>query len=146
MSRTEFGSVPNLLMAINIGDAEKGIHELLAKYLPAFLEGNSGRPLFDIGVGGFGVAGAGIPGSIPTVDERQLKTFAQAWLAARSYGDAQVEKFAQPQDSTYTGSMPTFGGAGGAANGDAMEKLRQMVSSGSAPSLDQLQQLLPAMR
>jgi len=152
VSRTEFGSVPNLLMAINVGDAEKGIHELLAKYLPAFLEGNSGKPLFDIGMnqGGLstttGFVPTGIPGSIPTIDERQLKTYAQSWLAARSYGDAQVEKFAQPQDSPYTGSMPTFGGAGAAAGGDVMDKLRQMVSSGSAPSIDQLQQLLPAMR
>ncbi|MBK7616747.1 MAG: hypothetical protein IPJ08_20715 [Burkholderiales bacterium] len=149
VSRTEFGSVPNLLMAINVGEAEKGIHDLLAKYLPAFLEGNSGQPLFDIQGAGFGVgfAAGGIQGSIPTVDERQLKTYAQAWLAARSYGDAQVEKFSQPQDSPYTGSMPTFGGAGGGAgSGDVMDKLRQMVSSGSAPSLDQLQQLLPAMR
>lgn len=143
VSRTEFGSVPNLLMAINVGEAEKGIHELLAKYLPAFLEVNSAQPLFDFG----NAQGAAlIRGSIPIGDERQLKTHAQAWLAARSYGDAQVEKFSQPQDSPYTGSMPTFGGGGGAASGDVMDKLRQMVSSGSAPSLDQLQQLLPAMR
>jgi hypothetical protein len=141
VSRTEFGAVPNLLMAINVGDAEKGIYELLAKHLPAFLEGNSGQPLFDTA----GVA-ARIPGAIPFADERQLKTFAQSWLAARSYGDAQVEKFAQPQDSPYTGSMPTYGGSGGGASSDVMDKLRQMVSSGSAPSLDQLQQLLPAMR
>lgn len=148
VSRTEFGSVPNLLMAINVGDAEKGLHDLLAKYLTAFLEVNSAQPLFDFGVvtNGSPSARPSIPGSIPFTDERQLKTHAQAWLASRSYGDAQVEKYSQPQDSPYTGSMPTFGGGGGAASGDVMDKLRQMVSSGSAPSLDQLQQLLPAMR
>lgn len=148
VSRTEFGSVPNLLMAINVGEAEKGLHDLLAKYLTAFLEVNSAQPLFDFGVINDGGTDARprIAGAIPITDERQLKTHAQAWLASRSYGDAQVEKYSQPQDSPYTGSMPTFGGGGGAAGGDVMDKLRQMVSSGSAPSLDQLQQLLPAMR
>jgi len=143
VSQAEFNVVPNMLKEKTQAEAEQKIYDTLAKNIPAFLDAN-GKPLFDIRVGNAVIT----PGMVSSDDENVLKTSAQAWLAAAGIADAQVEKLSQPSDTAYFGSLPTFGGAGAkpAANTDVVDRLRQMVSSGTAPSIDQLQQLLPAMR
>lgn len=155
VSQAEFNLVPNMLKEKTQAESEQTIYNTLAKNIPAFLAAD-GTPLFQqrpvfggaIAIGAVAAGGVVLPGQISLADEVLLKTAAQGWLAAAGIGDEQVEKLSQPSDTAYFGSLPTFGGAGQkpAANTDVVDRLRQMVTSGTAPSIDQLQQLLPAMR
>jgi hypothetical protein len=146
VAANEWGQAPNIVKYRTMAESGKAILDIVAKHTKAW-NGNTGKPLFDEPL-----AAGVIKGDIPPEDEQQLLIHTQYWLAVNGVQDEQVDKMSQPAETVYAPSMPAFGavspnlnGAGGGGNG-AMEKLRQMVASGTAPTLEQLQQMLPAFK
>jgi hypothetical protein len=136
VSVNEFGAAPNIVKYRTMAESGKAILDLLAKHAKAW-SASSGRPLFTDEV-------TRIQGDIPSQDQEDLMRNTQYWLAVNGIGDDQVGKMSQPSDTTYAPSIPAYGGGGAAGTGgDAMEKIKQMVQSGSAPSIDQLKQMFP---
>jgi hypothetical protein len=91
--------------------------------------------------------GSAARADISNTDRDALITLTQYWLAVTGTGDQQVEKLSQPVPSIASPSIPQlYGGNGSSVDANAIDKIRQLVSGGSTPSLEQLQQLLPSMR
>jgi len=92
---------------------------------------------------------AGGPSAISVDDTEELIRQTQFWLAVNGVQYDDVDKRSQPKLSPYEPSIPPLGGmasTGLPANGagQAMDKIKQMVSAGQTPSLDQLKALLPS--
>ena len=66
------------------------------------------------------------------------------WLSVTGTKSDQVEQFSEPSVSQYAPSIPNLGSAAqpGGNGSDGIDQLRQMVSSGQVPSLDQLKTLV----
>jgi hypothetical protein len=139
VAASEFGAAPNIVKYRTMAESGKAILDLVAKHAKAW-SASTGRPLFTDDV-------TRVPGDIPTQDQEELMRHTQYWLAVNGIGDDQVGKMSQPSDTSYAPSIPAYGGVGtpgaGGAGGDAMEKIKQMVQTGSAPSIDQLKQMFP---
>jgi hypothetical protein len=134
----EFGQAPNIVKYRTMAESGKAILDLVAKYARTFAT-STGRPLFP---------DPNAPTDIPDIgneDMRQFLTHTQYWLAVNGVTDQQVGQMSQPVESKSAPSLPPLSGGGG-MDGGAMDKLKQMVTSGTAPSLDQLQTLLPQLR
>jgi hypothetical protein len=142
---TEFNFTPNVVKHRTMADSGKKIMDIVAKYAKAWSNTGSGtlfeEPVFDPNnqlVQRF---------DIPKEDRDQLILQTQYWLAVNGIKDDQVDKLSEPEVSVYAPSIPSIGhvGANGKANGggnDGMERIKQMVSQGQVPSLDQLQQII----
>jgi hypothetical protein len=77
---------------------------------------------------------------IPLEDQNALFNETQYWLAVNGIADAEVDRRSQPVVAAYAPSIPTAGGGlDGAGN---IDQLRQMISQGQMPSMDQLQQMI----
>jgi hypothetical protein len=115
-------------------DVVKKVHDIVARNSQLW-SNTDGKPLF---------TEQGAPaGQLPQADQDELFNHAQFWLAVNGVQDQQVEKLSQPVESKAGSSLPMLNGNGAAAGADAIAKLQQMVSTGSAPSVDQLRQLFP---
>jgi hypothetical protein len=148
VAAAEFGVTPNIVRLRTMADAGNRILNIVAKYHNVWTRSN-GRPLFE--ERSFNNGGT-IPGDINLADRDELMNQTQFWLAVNGIKDDQVDKLSQPEQARYEPSIPTFAGMlpgsnGAAGNGkvgaDTVERLKQMVMQGQAPSLDQLKQLLP---
>jgi hypothetical protein len=148
VASAEFGVTPNIVRLRTMADAGNKILNIVAKYHNVWTRSN-GQPLFEEpAFNGDGV----IPGDISLADRNELMNQTQFWLAVNGIKDDQVGKLSQPEQAKYEPSIPTFAGMlpgsnGASSNGkvgaDTVERLKQMVLQGQAPSLDQLKQLLP---
>ena len=147
VASAEFGMTPNIVRLRTMADAGNRILNIVAKYHNVWTRSN-GRALFEER----GFDGGIIPGDINLADRDELMNQTQFWLAVNGIKDDQVDKLSQPEQARYEPSIPTFAGMlpgvnGAAGNGkvgaDTVERLKQMVMQGQAPSLDQLKQLLP---
>jgi hypothetical protein len=131
------GKVPNIVRYKTMAEQGKKILDIVAANIPAWL-GLSGRDLFedpfDLGSPPEG-GGADIPANV----QRELARATEDWLAVNGIKDDQRAQLGEPSITVATPSIPTATDGGGAA----FDQLRQMVSSGQAPSLDQLKALLP---
>jgi hypothetical protein len=148
VASAEFGMTPNIVRLRTMADAGNKILNIVAKYSNVWTRSN-GLPLFEERT--FNGDGR-VPGDIRLEDRDELMNQTQFWLAVNGIKDDQVDKLSQPEQSKYEPSIPTFAGMlpgvnGAAGNGkvgaDTVERLKQMVMQGQAPSLDQLKQLLP---
>lgn len=158
----DFGKAPDIVRLRTMADAGKRILDLVAKYSTVWSSA-SGVPLFpDLTVpivfGGAGVGNAvpvnanlllTTPKGFSIEDTRELIRQTQFWLAANGVTYDDVDKRSQPKLNTYEPSIPPLGGIAtnglpAAGTGAAMDKIKQMISSGQTPSLDQLKALLPA--
>jgi hypothetical protein len=144
------GTVPNIVRHKTMAESGKAILDIVAKSSPAWL-GLSGNDLF---IDPALLAGAAPPVAvvapppprgadfdIPT--QTRLMREVESWLAVNGIKDEQRARLGEPEIAPAAPSIPTapHDGAGGAA----FDQLRQMVSSGQTPSLDQLKSLLPDM-
>ncbi len=148
VASANLGQSVNVVKYKTMAESVKAIMDIIAKYAPVWSR-TGGTPLFNDDLpaaGGIGLV-VGPPGDINNQDRDDLINRVQYWLAVTGTGDQQVEKMSQPSPSLATPSIPQLYGGNGHAQMDAsaIDKIRQMVSGGSAPSLDQLKQLLPAM-
>jgi hypothetical protein len=152
------GTVPNIVRHKTMAESGKAILDIVAKSSPAWL-GLSGNDLF---IDPALVAGAAQPAggaglaAVPVVappprrgadfdiaTQTRLMRDVESWLAVNGIKDEQRARLGEPEISPAAPSIPsaTHDGAGGAA----FDQLRQMVSNGQTPSLDQLKSLLPDM-
>jgi hypothetical protein len=98
------------------------------------------------------VLGVSSPDSVPgdlSFDEIQMLFRAvQYWLAVNGVQDSTVDEYRQPTETVAAPSLPPLGGGVGATNGASgagISQLRNMVSQGQVPSMDQLRSLLPGI-
>jgi hypothetical protein len=144
VAQAEFGQNPNIVQCRTLADAGKGILNLIAQYKSAWSTASE-KPLFsELERNAQGYLAPTLS-DIPDADRDKLLLHAQNWIAVKGVASDQVLKMSEPADTPYAPSVPSFGAApakNGQAGTDVMDRLRQMVSSGSTPSLDQLQQLL----
>jgi hypothetical protein len=165
---SDFGKAPDIVRLRTMADAGKTILDIVAKYPTAWSSAN-GKPLFPdlTAVAAARLAGAaasvartgpslvapsvalaGGDSAISLVDTEKLIRQTQFWLAVNGVQYDDVDKRSQPKLNAYEPSIPPLAGMGTTgtpANGaaGAMDKIKQMVSSGQTPSLDQLKALLP---
>ncbi|CAN7462263.1 hypothetical protein [Paraburkholderia hospita] len=141
----EFKQVPNIIKLRTMGEAGKNIFNVLANNVKAW-GATSARPLFTV----VPKPNSDQVGDISYDDYQTLLYHSQSWLAVMAVNDADVGKNSQPIDAGYAPSIPQVDGGVAsqrpADGADIVNKLKQMVSSGTAPSIDQLQQLLPAFK
>jgi len=151
VAAAEFGVTPNIVRLRTMADAGNKILNIVAKYPNVWTKPN-GQPLFEERTLDLAGRPTTSPGDIILADRDELMNQTQFWLAVNGIKDDQVDKLSQPEQARYEPSIPTFagmlpGGNGAAGNGkvgaDTVERLKQMVMQGQAPSLDQLKQLLP---
>lgn len=146
----EFNSTPNIVKHRTMAEAGKQILDLVAKYAHVWSR-SDGRPLFTENTGSVYTDTTGYRTNQGEIDDADRDTFlslTQQWLAVNGIKDAQVDKYSEPEISQYAPSIPGFGGFGGngmsKTNGgstspDQMDRIKQMVTQGQMPSLDQLQ-------
>ncbi len=167
----DFGKAPDIVRLRTMADAGKRILDIVARNSSAWSSA-SGLPLFPdltavaaarqaVAAGGGNVfrlnlAGnnpainaAGGPSAISVDDTEELIRQTQFWLAVNGVQYDDVDKRSQPKLNTYEPSIPPLGGTStnglpASGTGAAMDKIKQMISSGQTPSLDQLKALLPA--
>ena len=150
----EFGSVPNIVKFRTMAESGLAILEIVARNSTVWVSA-SDDSLF----GGNVIAGSAAlrtsltpgSGSLPIEDQRALIRHTQFILAVQGVPQEQVDRLSQPVDAVYAPSVPSFDGisvAPASADGATatIERIRQMVSTGTPPTIDQLNQLLPAGR
>jgi len=140
VAASEFNATPNIVKHRTMAEAGKQILDIVAKYAHVWNK-SDGTPLFSEYINGIPT-----PSDISDADRSTLLVQTQYWLAVNGVKDAQVDQYAEPEMSNYAPSIPSFGGFGsngsmptGDGNNDQMERIKQMVTSGQMPSLDQLQ-------
>lgn len=133
----EFNSTPNIVKHRTMAEAGKEILDIVAKYAHVWTK-TDGTPLFS-------ESGVKIRPDIEDEDREKLLRQTQYWLAVNGIKDSQVNQYSEPEIAQYAPSIPSFGGgyAGmpktNGSNPDQMDRIKQMVTSGQMPSLDQLQ-------
>jgi len=137
------GKVPNTVRLKTMAERGKEILDIVAANIPAWL-GLSGNDLFQDPFDAFTPAGAvGVvtppPPDIPPDVQARLARAVEDWLAVNGIKDEQRARLGEPEVTAAAPSIPSATDGGGAA----FDQLRQMVSSGQTPSLDQLKTLLP---
>ncbi len=148
VSANEFGQSPNIVKWRTMAEAGTALLNLISKYAGVWSI-NSGKSLFPepdlLSTSRVTVS------DIPATDRDVFLLQATNWLAVQGVGTDQVNRMSEPSDTSYSPSLPAFGavsnknGTNGASP-DVMDKLRQMVASGSAPSIDQLKDMIPAFK
>lgn len=149
----DFGKSPDIVRLRTMADAGKRIIDLIAKNAQAW-SGSTGHPLFpDLNAVAVyrqnAAAGVAVgPSDISLEDTDELIRQTQFWLAVNGIQYEDLDQRSKPKLNAYEPSLPAYGGGiapGGVAGGagSAMDKIKQMVSSGQTPTLDQLKSILP---
>jgi len=90
-------------------------------------------------------SGSGIgTADISADDQNTLIRSAGNWLVVNGIKDDEVDKYSQPAETQYAPSIPSIapGAPTGSNGGGGIDHLRQMVSQGQVPSLDELKSLV----
>jgi hypothetical protein len=139
------GKVPNTVRLKTMAERGKEILDIVAANIPAWL-GLSGNDLFQDPFDVFTPSSPAAvltppPPDIPPDVQARLARAVEEWLAVNGIKDEQRARLGEPEVTAAAPSIPSATDGGGAA----FDQLRQMVSSGQTPSLDQLKTLLPDM-
>lgn len=139
VTSAEFRSPVNIIRRRTMALAGKTIMDLMAKH----------RKVWRQSLGGdlFGLTSNDPSADIPMADQKILVRQAELWLTVNGITDQDVNRYSEPSESVLAPSIPAFGNTGtlpaaGNDSGGAMDQIRQMVSSGQTPSLEQLRGLL----
>jgi hypothetical protein len=134
----EFNTTPNIVKHRTMAEAGKEILDIVAKYSHVWTK-TDGTPLFS-------ESNVRTKPDIEDDDREKLLRQTQYWLAVNGIKDSQVDQYSEPEIAQYMPSIPSFGGGyagmpktNGSGNPDQMDRIKQMVTSGQMPSLDQLQ-------
>jgi hypothetical protein len=134
------GTVPNIVRNRTMAEAGKGLLDIVGAHTPAWT-GQSGRDLF---TDPFDQLSPGRDqADIPLEVQQRLMRFVEHWLAVNGIKDEQRARLGEPEMSSPVPSIPTA--APGGTGGPGLDQLRQMISTGQTPSLDQLKSLVPDM-
>jgi hypothetical protein len=131
---------------IAIGTLAESFNTLAAAITSTRTPGIAGVPAGAGGAGGApsldGSNPAAATADISDADRDELLRQAGNVIAVQGIKDDTVAQFSQPAEAQYAPSIPTFVPPS-AGNGQAgIDQLRQMVSQGQVPSLDQLKNLV----
>lgn len=134
----DFGKSPNIVRFRTMAEAGKQILDIIAGNCPAWLRSGGQQPLFPDPA--LLAQGKPAPADIDVDTKNVLMRATEHWLAVNGIKEAQRAKLGEPEMITSAPSIPT---ATPDAGGAAFDQIRQMVSAGQAPSLDQLKGMIP---
>jgi hypothetical protein len=136
------GTSPNVVRLKTMAEKGKAIMDFVAENTSVWP--GSDQPLF---VDPFSQPSSGLSSAvgrltadIQPADQQKLASAVEQWLAVNGVTDADRARLGEPQVTASVPSIPTAAHDGG---GGAFDQLRQMVSAGQTPSLDQLKALMP---
>lgn len=142
VSQQEFGTTVNVVKHRTLADETRAILEIIARYPQAWGESYGDLLTIDYGRTGAGaILGGGSTvrtGSISQADTERLRRAAQYWLAVNGVKDQVVDEYSEPTDLMASPSLPYAGGREEASSGGGAAAIRDMVSSGRMPSMDEL--------
>jgi hypothetical protein len=142
VSQQEFGTTVNVVKHRTLADETRAILEIIARYPSAWGESYGDLLTIDYGRTGAGNILGGVsavrPGSISQADTERLRRAAQYWLAVNGVKDQVVDEYSEPTDLMASPSLPYAGGREDASSGGGANAIRDMVSSGRMPSMDEL--------
>ena len=142
ISQREFGITVNTVLHRTLAVETQTIMRIIADHHTVWSQ-NAGRPLFPE---------PGRTGSDLSADvTRELMVACQHFRAVTGVGDALLDEYSAPVETQPMPSLPDMSGFGGMPTGGGMQgidmggvaQLREMVSSGQTPSLEQLRAMLP---
>lgn len=149
-----YGKAPDIVRLRTMAVSGKAVLDIVARNAPAWTN-QTGLPLFPnpylplpAGVGA--AVGAAIQTAINLADTIALIQNTNLILATNGVQYSDIDKKSQPQLVPYSPSLPALSGlsptasTGANGSGAMMDKIKQMVSAGQTPSIDQLKALLPA--
>jgi hypothetical protein len=137
------GTAPNVVRLRTMADAGKRILDIVGANTAIWP--GSDQPLFidPLSPPSTITTSAGatrIPVDIDPAVQQRLVGSVEQWLAVNGIKDDQRARLGEPEVSTSAPSIPTMAHDG---SGGAFDQLKQMVSAGQTPSLDQLKALMP---
>ena len=140
VSIAQEGKAPDIPRLRTMADAAGKILDAVASFSSAWITA-SGKPLFSVSADAKSYC-------IPFDKAEDLIAQAQCFLAVSGVTNTQITKFSAPAATDYVASIPNLGGvssssAAAAASQPGLDKIKQMISQGQTPSLDQLKQFLP---
>jgi hypothetical protein len=150
VAQREFGTAVNVVKHRTLADETRKILNLVADK-HAIWGLSSYRPLFTLERPPEGAAEdsalAGNGGDLSFQETQTLFRAVQYWLAVNGVQDATVDEYRQPTETVASPSLPPLGlngvgGKDGQAGGAGINQLKDMVSQGQMPSMDQLSNLL----
>jgi hypothetical protein len=149
-----YGKAPDIVRLRTMAVSGKAVLDIVARNSSAWTNSN-GLPLFPNPYVQPGPIGGGGPVFIPVqtaislADTIALIQNTNLILATNGVQYSDIDKKSQPQLVAYEPSMPALSGlapttpaSGG--SGALMDRIKQMVSAGQTPSIDQLKALLPS--
>jgi hypothetical protein len=137
------GTVPNVVRLRTMAEAGKRILDIVGANTSVWP--GSEQPLFvdPLSPPSTITTSAGatrVPVDIDPAVQQKLVGAVEQWLAVNGIKDDQRARLGEPEVSTSAPSIPTMAHDG---SGGAFDQLKQMVSAGQTPSLDQLKALMP---
>jgi hypothetical protein len=138
------GTVPNVVRLRTMAEAGKRILDIVAANTAAWP--GSDQPLFLDPLNPLPSTGTSttvrgpFPVDIQPDVQQKLVGGVEQWLAVNGIKDADRARLGEPEVTTAAPSIPTMGGGAG---GGAFDQIKQMVTAGQTPSLDQLKALMP---
>jgi hypothetical protein len=135
----DFGKAPNVVRFRTMAEAGKQILDIVADNSPAWLQSTGMQPLFVDPAAV--VRGVNQVSDIDPNTQDVLMRATEHWLAVNGIKEDQRMKLGEPEVIASAPSIPSAGGTGT----QAFDQIRQMVTAGQTPSLDQLKGLLPDM-
>lgn len=141
VSAQDFGKAPNIVRFRTMAESGKQILDIVAASCQAWLRSSGLQPLF---VDPAAVARAVLPADadIDPATQDVLMRACEHWLAVNGIKEDQRMKLGEPEVIASAPSIPSTTSPGG---NQAFDQIRQMVTAGQTPSLDQLKGLLPDM-
>jgi hypothetical protein len=137
---SDFGKAPNVVRFRTMAEAGKQILDIVAANCPAWLRSGGPNPLFQDPA----ALARGVPNPPSDIDAETKGVLMRAtehWLAVNGIKEDQRARLGEPEMIVTAPSIPTATPEAG--GGAAFDQIRQMVSAGQAPSLDQLKGMLP---
>lgn len=142
VAQREFGITVNVVKHRTLASETKYIFDKIANKAPLWSNPTSGRRLFTISqmIGNQLVEERG---DLDKDETDKMFRAAQYILAVEGYGDTQVDQYSQPVATTATPSLPSLGAIGGggsipSVDTSKIDEMRNMVSKGQMPNINQI--------
>lgn len=146
VSQREFGITVNTVLHRTLAVETQRIMRIIADNHTIWSNGMGGSQLFS--------ETRADEGDLSFAETRELMVACQHFRAVNGVGDTMLSEYAEPEATVATPSLPDIGGIGSMAGGGigggmtgidmaGLNQLRDLASSGEAPSPDQILALLP---